>query len=357
MKCNRKELFDALTALGKVADKKSGMPILSTVLLDSDGGSLTLRTTDLDRSLTTHMLADGELSACVSVDKLIKAVRPDDKREDDIDLELTKSALTVIADGMKLSLPVFPVADFPKATSDKGWLPLATYQVKEFATALDFVLSSASTDETRPHLSVVAWLPEHGVIASTDGHRLHTAPLPNIGKLKEDMSLPIVSAVRLRGVVKLGDDVLVLRRGNMARFCVDEWTLEAKLCDADFPPIEQVIPAKEVCAVVDAEKLTKACRKIGSMMERNVGVRVVVNGSITLSHDGPEDGEVGIEIAALSLPFSGEDKVFETAVNTAYFIDALANAERAEITIQAKLDPIRVDLPDGRLAVVMPCRI
>lgn len=353
MKCNRRDLFDALAALGKVADKKAAVPIFGAVLLEADGAALSLRVSDAENTLSTHLLAEGTLTACVNCEKLAKAVRPDGDADGEIEIDLTDRGVSVVADGMKLSLPVLPAEDFPPASPSGGWRALTTYRCGDFGPALDFVIASASTDAMRPHISAVAWIPKMGVIASTDGHRLHTFPAPECKKFKEKMVISLDAAAKLRGIVRLGDDALMMRRKDRIRFTVDEWTFEAKASDVDFPNVQQVIPQRESVATVDAAKVTRAFKKIMSLAQSGAGISVTVNGALRLSA-GCDDEGVEVEVPILESHCSGQD--FVTAVNPRYLIEALANTERADLTIRGAMDAVRIDAPDGRVVVVMPCR-
>jgi len=120
MKCNRKKLYEALVALGKIACKGSGdVPILRTVRLEASGGRLKMRTTDLGRYLSTRIDSEGEILCCVPVDQLAKAVKPGPKEDCEIELKISvkpvggPGKLSIIADGLNITLPAFEVDDYP----------------------------------------------------------------------------------------------------------------------------------------------------------------------------------------------------------------------------------------------------
>ena len=84
-------------------------------------------------------------------------------------------------------------------------------------------------------------------------------------------------------------------------------------------------------------------------------VKMTVNGVVTLSTSDIDLGDAETVVPVISNNHSGEDLV--TGYNAAYITDAIANSAKVTLSMGRCLDPLRVDLPDGRIAVVMPVRV
>jgi len=365
MKVNRKELSDALATLSKVVDKKSSIPIIRSVLMETDGALLRLRTTDLNRTLTTAIHSDGpSFDTCINADKLLKIIKADTgeskgkKALATVEITVSENAATVEIDGIKVKLPTLPAADFPTAPTRDDWKRIASWESKTLAGALGHVLPVASVDFTRPHINAVSFVHD-GRIAATDGHRLHVAPIPAL--FEKDVTIPRDAATTLAGVLKLGESTVldVQKESPLGRFTIGVYQLTVRLSETDFPPIDQVIPSRrnqDVTAVVNAERWSKALKKLRAVMDsEHMGVKLVVNGSITMEVEDPDTGAVECQIEATH-GNDGETKTI--GVNGSLLFDALVDIEGdVEVMIWAPLDPIRIDSSDGRIAIVMPMRI
>jgi len=356
MKCNRKKLYERLVALDKVADHGSGMRILGCVKLEAkNGGRLFARTTDLDRSLSTWFEAEGEISACVAINKLAKAVKPDTKDDGDIELLASAECLKVVADGLKINLPLYPIEDFPSDGPKDVWLPTGIWKTSELAKAIAFTLPAASVDTTRPHLTQAAFA---DALSTTDGHRLHTIPLscpPSI-----PFKLPTQSLKSVACLLKHGEHahVFVHEETKRVNFRIGEFEFETKDNDIDFPPVEQVICAKQSPVSVNAALLVKALKRLVSLQDsRQHHVRLEIAENIDIAFDYCEGNQISAQVDLTTKPSTSRAPI---GVDADYLIEALiglGGTDEVELTNVAPLDPIRVDAADGRIAIVMSCRL
>ena len=357
MKCSRKKLYDRLVALDKVANRSSDMRILGCVKLEAKSDGLLLaRTTDLERSLTAWMEVDGEISVCVNVDKLTKAVAPDAEDDSEIELLVSDGRLKVVAARLKINLTLYPVEDFPVDGPAIGWNPAGTWETAELANAIAFTLPAASVDMRRLNLTQAAFA---DALSTTDGKRLHIMPLSVPASIP--FKLPTQSLQSLSCLLRHGEDAMAFVHEETKRiiFRIGDFEFECKDNGVEFPPVDQVIVAKQEAPVsVNATRLVKALKRLVSLQEDSAHrVRLDIKEGIDITFSDHDGNECSVQVDLVTKPVT-ERAPF--GVNANYLIEALiglGDTDEVELTSREPLDPIRVDAADGRIAIVMPMRM
>jgi DNA polymerase-3 subunit beta len=357
MKVNRSALSAALKMLVRVPPNKPTMPILGNVHLLTRNGQLELTTTDIDVTLTATLPAEGDLDVLLPVKLLNQLVKPEGKgsANEAVDVTpLSESIVGVTVDGLTSKLASMPVGEFPTTPPQDGLSLVALWPAAELRAALTYALPAVSNDATRPHLHGVHL--EYARVASTDGHRLHTAALPS--SIAEPLFVSSAAAQSLERVLSNCDQVVLARNDKHLVVRCGSWTLSAKIEAVDFPTVDQVIPALDRQAIhleVDGKVLAKALDRV-TKLSSNKAVKVSVNGAVTLSTSDYELGEAETVVSTLTNDHSGPDLV--TGFCATYIADALGGETGlARLSLGAPLDPLRVDLDGGRTAVVMPMRV
>ncbi len=350
MKTNRRALHEALSILVRVADYKSAIQVLRCVKLDAKDGHLRLTATNLEQTVVAEIPCEGDLTCCLPAKAIAQLAKPEPKSLGDLDIEsIDESVVAIKAEGVVVRLATMPVEDFPAENTDEQNL-VAMWPAKPFADSLTYVLPAVCTDETRPHLNCLC-LDE--VMASTDGHRLHTAALPT--QLSDPILLPVPTAKILQRILKGADNIVIAKSEDRLKMKAGIYTLETKLVDTTFPPIDQVVPKNhDTKLVVNAAQFAKAVKRVGTLSNTR-GVKMVVNGAIEMS-SSDEECEANVIVEPLENNHDGEDIVL--GLNMAYVLDAMGKEKgNVSISLAGPLDPLRVDHEDGRLSVVMPMRI
>ncbi len=359
MKTNRRALHEALRELVRIQDRKPTLDVLNTVKIEATQGNVTLTTSNLDQWLSAEIPGEGELAVCIPAKVLQGLTKPENKADDgEVVIEvLDEETVTIVVDGLKTQLKTEPVEDFPLPSTEDFDL-VAMWPAKPFMESLAFVAPVASDDFSRPHLaSVCLGEKDNGQrVCACDGHRLHTAPSPSI--LPEPILLPIKAATALQRILKGAQDVIIARSDDRVKMKAGQFTLESKVVDAVFPPVDQVIPSRtETQLVVDAKMLTKAVKKMRAL-SKNPGIKMTVNGVIEMTSANPSVGEATMIVEPVSSNHPSDAPDIELGFNSAYLLDSMAK-EKGEVRIglSGPLDPVRFDYEDGRIGVVMPMRV
>ena len=359
MRTDRRELHNALKELARVAPNNSSLPSLTNVHLPASNGTLHLSTTDLEVRLSYEMRAEGDINTCLPAKLLSRLVKPEG-RGNAGEVEFTPhddDRVAVTVDGVTSKLVCTAPPEFPagfRPGEDQSWSLAAMWPGGALREALSYVLPAASRDETRKHLCVVRL--EDQIMVTTDGHRLHLAALPS--SLAEPLQVSSHAGSVLCRILGSQEQVIMARCKDQLRVRAGSWQLDTRIPDTKFPNHEQVVPAQgrqEVTVEVDSKVFTKALTHV-SKLTRDKRVKVRINGAVTLTTWDAELGAAEIEVPTVSSNHDGEDLI--TGFDGRYLKDmASTKAATFEMSFDGPLDPMRVDLDGGKVAVVMPMRL
>lgn len=179
----RSNLLKSLNHVHRVVERRNTIPILSNVLLRSDGASLEMKATDLDLEITEATPAQVEQAGATTVPAhlLYDIVR---KLPDGSEVRLATNAegtaMTVASGRSKFSLQCLPQSDFPDLTAGT-FSHSFRLKAPDLKMLIDRTQFAISTEETRYYLNgiFVHTVESNGDLklraVATDGHRLARA--------------------------------------------------------------------------------------------------------------------------------------------------------------------------------------
>ena len=249
----RSALVKALGHVQSVVERRNTIPILSNVLLNAEGGALTLTATDLDIEISESAPADvaRKGSATASALTLYEIVRRlPDGAQVRLELMQEENRLQVSAGRSQFALAVLPEADFPTlSTGDFG--VQFTIATSDLARLFDKTRFAMSQEETRYYLNGVylhAFTDGAQKLlraAATDGHRLARldAPLPAGADRMPGVIVPRKAVAELGRLFADADETIdIAVSETKIRFGFGAGHLTSKLIDGTFPDYERVIP-------------------------------------------------------------------------------------------------------------------
>lgn len=372
---SKREFVKGLARVQNVADRKSAMPMLTNVLVSSDGTSgLRLAATDLLLSVTSHVPAEIRKGGSVALPAraLFEMVRvlPDG----DVTVVVGPNYTARVTGGRRrFELIGMPGQDFPTLPS-LGKAEMRELPVDVLSDMITLTAFSMSTDDTRPHLAG-ALLESDGNslrMVTTDGHRLSKAErrVSLDGKTSLSLLIPAKGIHELKRLLdevraeKKGEDssigtIAIGQAGTNVFFRRDGTTMAIKLVDAAFPAYQQVIPtSSQRKARVSRTGLLEALRAVSLVSsDRTSGVKLQFTANkLTISSENPDLGagtdEVEVELVGNGLTIG---------FNSRYLIDVLSalSSEDVVMELSGELDPAVVH-PGNReefIGVIMPMRI
>ena len=172
-------LLDGLQMAQGIVEKKSAMPILSNVLIETVEGGINLVATDLQVGLRLHCPAVVKQSGGITVlaRKFYEIIR--ELPEEDIYLKLKENnRLFISCQGIQYQLVGLPVLDFP-ALPESDQNQMITLEGSDIREMIQKTIISISLEDTRYNLSGIyfEYVPDQEGrklfrMISTDGHRL-----------------------------------------------------------------------------------------------------------------------------------------------------------------------------------------
>lgn len=347
----------ALRMTAAVANGKT-KPILGNVLLCSDGKTLTATATNLE--VTTSVRCDTSGTdgvACVDAKKLAELAKHIPHGVVRIHQAFANKPLEVSFGRSRFAFQCAVPYDFPTPTDSAG-VGIAIKRA-DLLDLLKGTLYAASHDETRAALGCVRLGVVDGksLAVTTDGHRLAIVTRDCHGAA-EPVSIDRGGAAEMvRALEDCAEDKVSLRVSDKDVVLVaGDTIIRSRLLDLLYPAWRQVVPgAWAIRATLPRSDLVQAVTQVMCVADR--GNRVAIecrDGAITFRGANPAIGE-----CSASVPIDS-NVAMATAVNGAYFMDAIRHVTGDAITIACNdpLSPIGVWGSDmaAEIMIVMPTR-
>jgi DNA polymerase III subunit beta len=357
---NGKQLLNALRSARRVADRKSAMPMLQSVLLTSGDGALTVSATDLYLAITTQVPAVTADRVHVAVDAAALHDRVAMLTDGDVCIAVDDAgSVTVRAAGgsRRYRLSGIPGDEYPPLPAPDADAASVTVQGADLHALISGTVFSASEDESRSHLNSALLTIDADLMraVTTDGHRLTLREVAATGNLTA--LVPFKGWRELAKLAESTGSLTLTQHGASLYATAESVTLSVKLVDAQFPPWRDVVPQTTAVNVeVPRLALADALRAVAvAANDRTGGVALTfAKGSLRLASESPETGEGSDEIA---VDYTGKKLVI--GVNARYMLDLLGSMSADAVTLgmSGDLDPILVTGEVGVVGVVMPMRV
>lgn len=334
----------ALSAVGRVASSKTQLPILSNILLRTDGNRLLIAATNLEIATTQYIGAKIAKPGAITVPARLISEFVSSLPKDTIELKVVGENIHISSGKYHSIINGVVADDFPELpTINEENSVTYSINTEEFKQAVSQTIITASSDSTRPVLTGVYWHSHEGWIylAATDGYRLAERRLV---ETKSEVAAIIPTQTLqevLRTITEEPDTIDVLFDESQVRFRINEAEVISRLVDGNFPDYRQLIPASsEITAVMDKAEFTRVT-KIAGLFARESG------GSVTVTVDSEKNtvslhsiaSELGENTSELDADVSGDGQV---TLNSRYLTEALGvlDAETISFSFTGKLSPI-----------------
>jgi DNA polymerase-3 subunit beta len=339
----------AVAALWITADIASGrsiMPILSNVRIAVAAGKATIQATDLEKSWTGTVPAEGgPIVACIPVGVLLQEIKALPKGTETVELLFTGSTATHTASVSVNGRCEIHTQDVEEYTEigklpEAGDLPVCG----NLLNGLKRVLPAASTDETRYVLTGVMLDFTHSKVVATDGFRLHT------DDIQPDTSLAaaIIPLASVKLMVRHEVSGAIGWTDNKHLACqMGEGIFTTRVIEGNYPDYENMVP-KHNKNVVNFNRDEFLGLFTGASIIDTV-FRLTVNGDLNIESEGCE-GRYNWHIPCEK---KGNDIVLN--FNGRFLVDAIRSYPLERVTMKIP-DAYGACLLNEK-AVVMPIRV
>jgi DNA polymerase III subunit beta len=360
--CSREELTQKLAVVSRGVSTRTAVQILGGILLNAEGGRLTLAATDMELSLRASLEAqvEGEGAVVVPGRLLVELARLLPDSEVSIEQRADESVIHVSSGSFESRLNTYTAEDFPRLPDAEG---LERHAVDRDALleTIARVGRSASRDESRPVLTgiLVRFEPGKLVMAATDSYRLSVKETALEGTIPELEA--IVPARALAELARIGQGAERIELGvheNQVVFGVDGIWLTTRRIDGQFPNYRQLIPESfEHEVPLPRDEALDVVRRIAVMAQRNSPLRLrFAEGELTVSARTQDVGE-----AEESLPVSFAGEPLEIGFNAEFLRDGIESVtgETVRFRLISPLRPcvLQAEGSDDFLYLIMPIRL
>lgn len=361
-------LEKALSITSKFTNNKAQLPILGNVLLTARKNSVLISSTNL------------EISACVKIGAKIDAegeVSVPSKTISDLVINLPKETIDIESDKEQLKISTgsfssvilgMDSTDFPKIPNSTESSRNVTFIRKNIVEALNKVVFSSSTDETRPILTGVLFILEKKTLTlvATDGFRLSQKQikLENEFNANNKIVIPKNILTEVGRSVFSGENIIfdLEEMEKQVIFELDNTILTSRILEGDYPDFEKIIPkGSNIKLLVDKEEFLRSV-KLASIFAResaNVVKIKILKDSIKISG---ESGQVGNQEMKIDAKVEkGVSEAFEIAFNFRYLEDFLHSVAGEEVSMEfvnsTSAGVFRDTSDNDYLHLIMPVKI
>lgn len=362
---SREALLKPLQLVAGPVERRQTLPILSNILLETEGDQLSLTGTDLEVEMIGRIqleqpAEDGAIT--VPAKKFVDICKSLPEGVD-VEFELTGTKVTIKGGRSRFTLSTLPAAEFPNVEDGPGNLEIPITQ-GNLRHLIDRTAFAMAQQDVRYYLNgMLLELDQNNLrTVATDGHRLATS----VCVVDQDLSVKQQVIVPRKGILELArllddsDEVVhLVIGGNHIRVNTGQYVFTSKLVDGKFPDYERVIPRggdKQIIA--DRQQLRDVLNRIAILSnEKYRGVRLELSeGSLQVTANNPEQEEAE---EALAVDYQGPE--LEIGFNVNYMLDVLSVLQVNQVRL-SMADPNSSALIEAMdssdsLYVVMPMRM
>jgi DNA polymerase-3 subunit beta len=359
----RDSLVEALGTASRAVSNRLAMPVLSGVLVVTEGNQLTVTGTDGDLSIKVGLEVIGVEDGTAVIPARLATDITRSLEPGAVTVEASNDQVEISAARSQFSLRAYPALEFPSVSIGSE----VSTQVPAgiLAEGLRQVVRASSNDDARPLLTGVLLTTAAGPVrlVATDSYRLALRDLEGASDVfgGEDILVPARALSELQRLISPGDEgtVGVTTTSSEITFHIGAVAISTRLIAGTYPDYRQLIPESYPNRLhLGKETLLSALRRVRLLVKDNTTpVRLSMrNGGVDLKVTSQEVGE-GAE--AVDGDYQGEDLTI--AFNPAYLIDGIEAVAGDEVIIESsdatRPATIRSGEADSYRYLLMPVRV
>ena len=312
------QLAHGVSVVARVVTPRSTLPVLSNILIKTDGDRLRLSATNLELGISAWIDAQVENEGGLTVPARTFADLVSNLSNQDVILTVDNrtQSLNVKCGTLNTDIKGISADEFPPMPSPDldTAIPLNVGNFKEMISQVVF---AASTEDSRPNLTGVHMSFDDEILemAATDGYRISIsrATMADMGKQKLEALVPARALSELSRVAVNGDETLKMTfppgRGQVI-FHLKDVELVSQLIEGNFPNYNAIIPPSfKTRTVLSTADMLKACKQTEIIArEGNYIARLDIQ---------PSEGEIGtaqLDISANSEQTGSSEVIVDASV-------------------------------------------
>ncbi|MBO4887359.1 MAG: DNA polymerase III subunit beta [Firmicutes bacterium] len=351
--CNRNDLMKSVGIVSKAVSTRTTMAILEDILLDAEGGSLTLVGNDLDLGIQTTIEAvvRKEGSICVNAKMFSEMIRrlPDD----DVTLETEENGRIKIECGhSKYTMATMPGEDFPRLPEVEGRQEILLSQAIFRQMINDTIFSIAPENSGRPILTGELMDIRDGYLylVAVDGFRISMKRTMVQSQENFKVTIPGKAMNEIRNILETEEDSLmnVSFTGKHALFRMNDTIVLTRLLEGTFLNYERNLDMEfKTKVTVNRRELFESVDRAAliSRESKNSPIRLEIGEESIVITSNAENGTSREEVG---LVLEGEPLTI--AFNPKYYLEALKSIDDLEVQIlyNSSLTPCIIQATEGK---------
>lgn len=323
MNLKRETILPALTALHKIAGKRTTQPILNCFRMEAVDGQLSIRATDHNVDATELVKCDGNLSAlCVGHDKFFNVIK---SSREDISIEAKDGKLVIQSNG-RTELPTLPADEFPKFEFNGKAIGLNTSDLARAIKLVAWACDPARKANCEASDWIAVYVSDTEITANaTDGHTVSVATIKSIASpcefyLSSDQSGSMCDALLRDGAVFSHSENKCLIKHDHGQFSVK--FMEGR----KFPYSKVVESSNKECGKLPVSNLleaAKTCKMLAPPLDDRI--KISFGPKMLVSSEFP-GAEYRTEIES-------ENAEFEALVSAQKLTDCLSAFESESVSL------------------------
>ena len=369
VRINKEKFLKCIARVQSIIERKTNMPILSTVLLTAIDDRIRISVTDLEIGLEQVIPAEIQHNGSIAVSgrKIFEILK--ESKSENFYIKEEENNRVLFSDNIaNFKLACYPVDEYPVIVEPDD-VNLVEINTEIFTDMINKTIRSVAREDVAPKLSGIFMekVTVNGVcslkMVSTDGHRL-TVVEKEIDGL-ENLNLEKGIMIPRKGILeldKMASDGETISIGFNNKFCVARkrnMLLVLRLLESQFPDYARIIPDPEQLdiAVIDRNNFFDAMRRMLILTndKYNAVKMHLEENSLELVSANPEIGE-GNETVTVQYNGDSMDLVF----NPRFFVDMLKSMNSDNISLGITNDStpcvLTGNADEGFLGVIMPMR-
>ncbi len=334
---NKGSFLKELNLIQGVVEKKSTIPILSNLLIETADGECTIKGTDLDVSVSTRCEAEIKQKGaiCIPAKKLYEIVRS--LPEAEIEIKRGENdQVSLVCERSRFKLIGVGKDSFPEIREFGGpYVPIPSDLIRTFIARTIFAITN---EESRYALNGARFelSPQAVRMVATDGHRLAFIEKKlESGADKLEVLIPKKTLAELAKLsAETGDSIEFGHDENHLFFKMGRRMLVSRTLSGQFPNYEMVLPKENSNRVaVESARMASSIRRVALMAdERSHAIKVDLgDNQINITSQSAEAGEAG---DILSVDYAGP--AITAGYNAQYLLDFFNVIQEGEIFVEYK---------------------
>ena len=365
----KQSLLEVLQTAQGIVEKRSSMPILSNILIETRDEEVQIVATDLQVGIRlkcpSKIIQPGGIS--ILARKFYEIVR--ELPDEEIYLKLKENnRLLISSKGAQFNIVGLPAMDYPPLP-DAEIINSIALDGTVIRDMIQKTIISVSLDEGRYNLSGIYFeylkKEENPILrmVSTDGHRLTIMDKPTEvleeGLFPKGVLLPRKAVTELLKILEKPGPIQIGFKDNYGVFQKEETLMVMRLLESNFPDYNLVLPKKKDKSInISKNDLIDTMKRMAILStDKYKGVKFsLTDGNLEIQSVNPDLGD-----AKESLSLDYKEGKLEIGFNARFFIDALQVMESETIVLDLSdsVSPAILSGPKdpGFMALIMPMKL